>query len=105
MAITVSVDNDVILTIDNVMLKVLAYNNPKAELKNILTNYISTFINNKVEDSKNALKAEWVPKIQQRYDNMPTRDLALGTLIFSQSDYKDYDDRILLGTSEVKPNR
>lgn len=93
MAITVSVDSDVILTIDNTTLKVLSYNNPKATLKSILTNAIITFVNTKVEDSKNSLKAEWMPKIQARYDTMPTKDLALGTLIFSEPDYKDYDQR------------
>lgn len=93
MAITISVDSDVILTIDNTTLKVLSYNNPKTTLKGILTNAIITFVNNKVEDSKNSLKAEWIPKIQARYDVMPTKDLQLGTLIFAEPDYKDYDAR------------
>lgn len=46
-------------------------------------------VEHKYEQSLKRLKDEWMPKLKERYESIPTNDDALAELIFSQQDYKD----------------
>lgn len=91
--ITISVDNDVILTIDDDMLNMMAYSYPKDNIKNVIINNILNVINQKLEEGKKALQIDWTPQIRQKYDSMPTQDLDIANMIYAEPNYQDYDQR------------
>jgi hypothetical protein len=96
MAITISVNSEVIYTISNATIDLLAYDNPRGELRNILVNFISGLVDARIDRAKTALKNDWLPiLIAESAPNgtIPARDAALAQLIFSRPDYKDYDAR------------
>lgn len=45
-------------------------------------------LNHKYERCLERLKAEWMPKLEERLTSVPTNPEALAELIFSQPDYK-----------------
>lgn len=91
--ITISINDNVIITLDDATLQLLNYNNPSAEINNIIANGIGSFVNSLVDQSKKQLQAEWIPLIRQRYNEMPTQDNDIAALIYSQPDYENYDQR------------
>jgi hypothetical protein len=93
MIIEIKVNGEIVNVIDENLIKLLEYNNPSAELINIVTNGINNSVGQLVSVSTQALQTAWVPLIRQRYDSMPTKDNDIANLIYSQPDYQDYDQR------------
>lgn len=105
--IEISVDDIVIMTISDDELSMMAYSFPKEGIKDIIINNILNVVNQKLEEGKKNLQDDWVPKIRKKFNSMPTQDQDIATLIYSQSDYKDYDSRISKASrdsNDIKPN-
>lgn len=91
--ITISIDDEVITTLDDNLLKMMGYSFPKDQIKDILINNILNVVNQKISEGQESLQKDWIPKIRDRFDLMPTKDNEIAALIFSQPDYKDYEER------------
>lgn len=91
--INISVGNQVIMTINDDQINVMAYSFSKAGLQQLVISNLVNILNQKLAEGKLNLQNDWLPIIRSRFNTMPTQDLALANLIFSQPDYKDYDSR------------
>jgi len=86
--------NDVeILNVSELDIKVLEYILKKDEINDRVSFLLSDSILSEIKKAKNILTGDWVPKIRERYDSMPTQDNDIGVLIFSQPDYQDKDQQ------------
>lgn len=52
-------------------------------------------INHKIQFNVKRLRDQWLPKLKDRVEAVPTDDLAFAQLVFSQEDYKDCKTRAL----------
>lgn len=86
--------NDIeILNVSELDIKVLEYILKKDDINNRISFLITDSINSEINKAKILLTENWVPKIRERYDSMPTQDNDIGLLIFSQPDYQDKDQQ------------
>lgn len=97
MTITISINDNLVMTIDDNMIKMMQYDNPSAEITNIITKSVLAGANDVLNRSKTALQNIWLPILFNRYESIPTAQNAIGNLIYSQEDYKDYDQRNNIG--------
>lgn len=91
--ITISVDDEEIIVLDDGLIKMMEYSFPKDKLKDIFINNILDIVNKKISEGQSNIQKDWIPKIRSRFNSMPTKDNEIAALIFSQPDYEDYDER------------
>lgn len=93
MSIVISVDGEAVKTISDDEINMMAYSYSNSIINQLFISNIVGVCNIKLLEARDILQKDWVPKIRQRYDTMPTQDEEIAALIYSQEDYKDYDDR------------
>jgi hypothetical protein len=83
----ISLNNQEFFTISEIQKNVIKNDinsdNFESEIKRIIK-YILT---HRYEECFKKLKLEWLPKLKERVDSIPTDDDKLASLIFSQPDY------------------
>ena len=97
----ISVNDQELFTLSETQKKVIKNDIHEDIFDEDMKRRIQYIINHKYEKCLERLKQEWIPKIKDRFDSIPTNDDSLAQLIISQPDYKDRHAR----DNEEKLNR
>jgi hypothetical protein len=97
MIIEIKINGEIVRVLDENAIKLLEYNNPSAEIGNIVTNAINNSVSQLISVSTQALQTDWIPIIRKDYNTMPTKDNDIAALIYSQEKYKNFDQRNGIG--------
>lgn len=84
----VSVDDKEIYKLSEVQKKVICNDIHEDEFEDDMKRRLQYILMHKYERCMERLKAEWEPKLRERYDSIPTSPDKIAELIFSQHDYK-----------------
>lgn len=93
MTVSIQVDGVEIMQISDPQIKLLQYRFNKTTLKNLLIDKLKDIMQSEINYTLRQLKEDWIPIINTRYATISTSDAQVAQLIFSQPDYKDYDQR------------
>lgn len=89
----VSVDNQELFTLSNVQKKVIKNDIHEDEFDSDMKRRLEYILTHKYERCYERLVKEWMPKLQQRYQSIPTNPDQVAELIFTQADYKSRKQR------------
>lgn len=89
----ISVDDQEVFALTNTQKNVIKNDIHADEFDADMKRRLEWILMHKYERCFNRLKQEWEPKLRSRFSSLPTDPDALAELIFSQSDYKNRDDR------------
>jgi hypothetical protein len=89
----VSVDNQELFTLSNVQKKVIKNDIHEDEFDSDMKRRLEYILTHKYERCYERLVKEWMPKLQQRYQSIPTNSDQVAELIFTQADYKSRKQR------------
>jgi len=89
----VTVDGEEIFTLSEVQKKVIKNDIHEDEFEFDMKRRLYYILNHKYERCLERLKLEWMPKLKNRIETIPTNDEAFAQIIFSQPDYKGRKER------------
>ena len=89
----IKVNNETVLTLSETQKKVIMNDIPTEIFDADMKRRVHYILTHKYTRCFERLKKEWMPKLQQRMDSVPTNDEELAKLIFSQKDYKNRSTR------------
>lgn len=89
----VKVDDKEVLTLSETQKKVIKNDIPEEVFQADMERRLNWVLSHKYERCLERLKKEWIPKLADRVQSIPTNDEELATLIFSQPDYKSRSQR------------
>lgn len=89
----ISVNDQELFSLSEVQKKVIKNDIHEDIFESDMKERIKYILIHKYENCFERLKSEWMPKLQERMDSIPTKDDALADLIFSQPDYKSRKQR------------
>jgi hypothetical protein len=84
----ISVNDQEIYTLSDTQKKVIHADIDEDRFDADMKRRLHWVLNHKYERCLERMKAEWMPKLKQRVDAVPTNDDAFAELVFSQPDYK-----------------
>lgn len=84
----ISVDDKELFTLSDTQKRVICNDISADIFDDDMKRRLQWILNHKYERCLERLKAEWMPKLEQRVASVPTSPDALAKLIFSQPDYK-----------------
>ena len=89
----ISINDQELFTLSNIQKQVMCNDICSDELDNDLQRRLQWVLMHKYEQCMKRLRDEWMPKLQERVESVPTNDDAFAQLVFSQPDYKDKKSR------------
>ena len=87
------IENELILELSEIQKKVIKNEIPDEIFEEDMKRRVHYILTHKYEQCFERLKKEWLPKLKERVDTIPTDDEKLTKLIFSQKDYKSRSKR------------
>jgi hypothetical protein len=93
MKMKIKVDNVEILELNETQKKVIKNDILEDAFEADMKMRLKYILINKYERCLERLKSEWIPRLKDRIQSIPTNDEALAELIFSQPDYKNRSQR------------
>lgn len=85
----IQIDGKEVYELTGTKMKVIQNDIPTEIFQSDMERRVKWVIEHKYERCLERLKKEWEPKLQERFESLPTNPEALAELIFSQSDYKN----------------
>ena len=89
----IKINNEIVLALSETQKKVIMNDIPQEIFEEDMKRRVHYILTHKYERCLHRLKEEWMPKLKERMQTVPTSDEALATLIFSQPDYKNRSQR------------
>lgn len=89
----ISVDDQELFKLSEVQKRVIKNDIHEDIFEEDMKRRLHYILTHKYERCFERLKAEWMPKLQERVQSVPTNPDALAELIFSQPDYKSRKGR------------
>ena len=89
----ISVDDKELHTISEIQKAVICNDIHADEFETDMKRRIQYYPTHKYERCLERLKKEWLPKLKERMESIPTDDEALAQIIISQPDYEDRKTR------------
>ncbi len=96
----VYVDTEQILELKEIHEKVIQNDIPSVIFEQDMKRRVQYILMHKYEQCLERLKKQWMPKLKERIESIPTNDEELAKLILSQPDYKSRqmrDDEVTQG--------
>lgn len=85
----ISVNNRELFSLSDIQKKVICNDIHADILDADLERRLQWVLMHKYEQCMKRLRDEWMPKLKDRVESVPTSDDAFASLVFSQPDYKD----------------
>ena len=89
----ISVNNRELFSLSDIQKKVICNDIHADILDADLERRLQWVLMHKYEQCMKRLRDEWMPKLKDRVESVPTSDDAFAQLVFSQHDYKDRKTR------------
>lgn len=89
----ISVNNKELFSLSDIQKKVICNDIHADTLHADLERRLQWVLMHKYEQCMKRLRDEWLPKLKDRVESVPTSDDAFASLVFSQPDYKDRKSR------------
>jgi hypothetical protein len=89
----ISVNNKELFSLSDIQKKVICNDIHADTLDADLERRLQWVLTHKYEQCMKRLRDEWLPKLKDRVESVPTSDDAFAYLVFSQPDYKDRKSR------------
>ena len=89
----ISVNDQELFTLSETQKKVIKNDIHGDEFDSDMKRRLHYILTHKYERCLERLKLEWMPKLKDRIESIPTNDEALAQIIFSQPDYKGRKER------------
>lgn len=86
-------NSEQILELKEIHQKVIQNDIPSEIFEADMKRRVQYILTHKYERCLERLKNEWMPKLKERLQNIPTDDESLAQIILSQPDYKDRSQR------------
>lgn len=83
-----SIDDKEICCISDMQEKIICYCISEKQVFNDMCRRVNWLVDSVYDSSLDQLMKNWIPKMSERYDSLPTNQDKLIDLIFSQPDYK-----------------
>lgn len=83
----ISVNDQELFTLSETQKLVIQNDIPSEMFEEDMKRRLHYILNHKYERCLERLKHEWMPKLKDRVQNIPTNDEAFAQLVFSQHDY------------------
>ena len=89
----ISVNDQELFTLSDIQCQVICNDIPKDIFEEDMKRRLNYILQHKYERYLERLKSEWMPKLKERMDSIPTNDEKLCSLVFAQPDYMDRHTR------------
>ena len=89
----ISVNNKELFSLSDIQKRVICNDIHADILDADLERRLQWVLMHKYEQCMKRLRDEWMPKLKDRVESVPTSDDAFASLVFSQPDYKDRKSR------------
>jgi len=89
----ISVNNKELFSLSDIQKRVICNDIHADILDADLERRLQWVLTHKYEQCMKRLRDEWMPKLKDRVESVPTSDDAFASLVFSQPDYKDRKSR------------
>lgn len=85
----ISVDGQELFTLSETQKKVIKNDIHEDIFEDDMKRRLQYILTHKYEQSMERIRNEWMPRLKERMQSIPTNDDALAEIIFSQPDYKN----------------